>query len=170
MKKFWNAVSTVLIVLLVLILLFNLICYVKRRVTGDNCPTVLGLGMAVVVTGSMEPNVSVDDLVVIWRQDEYQVRDVITYRGENYPVTHRVIAVRTDENGNVWYTTQGDANNHNDGEIAADRVVGKVVMTVAHVGDLQRFLQSTQGFVTLSITVAALIAFCEVLRYLRNKK
>ena len=161
MKKIFNVITTVLIVILALFLVFNTICFVKRQ-RGDQCPTVLGLGMAVVITGSMEPNIGVDDLVVFWHQDSYSVREVVTYRGDSYPVTHRVVGVRTDENGNVWYTTQGDVNNKDDGEIAADRVVGKVIMVIPNVGNLQRFLQSSNGFILVTVIAVLLIAVGEL--------
>ena len=73
-----------------------------------------------------------------------------------------MVGVRTDENGNVWYTTQGDVNNKDDGEIAADRVVGKVIMVIPNVGNLQRFLQSSNGFILVTVVAVLLIAVGEL--------
>jgi len=167
MKKIWNIFSTVLTVCLVLILLFNVICYIKREKLGDPCPTVLGLGVAVVESGSMEPDIMVDDLVLILAQKEYHVHDVVTYRGEGKPVTHEVIEKRVDENGNVWYTTQGTANNKDDGEIAEDRMVGRVILVVPQFAKAQRFFLSPKGLVTLTLILIAIIALRELLRVLR---
>ncbi len=169
MKKIWTIFSTVLTVCLVLILLFNITCYVKREKFGDPCPTVFGLGAAVVVSGSMSPDIQIDDLVLIWVQDEYDVEDVVTYRGEGKPVTHEVIEKRVDENGDIWYTTKGTANNVDDGEIAADRIVGRVILVVPQFGAVQRFLLSTEGILTLSMLVVAIIVLRELIRVLRGR-
>ena len=154
LKKIGNIVSTVFIVVLVLILLFNLICFVKREKNGDQCPTVLGFGVAVVISGSMEPEIMIDDLVIIHEQDQYALDDVVCYTGNKYPVTHRIIAMRTDDEGQVWYTTKGDFNNTDDGEIAADRMIGRVVAVIPNFGVFQDFLQTGGGFLLI---VAALL-------------
>lgn len=169
MRKIWNAITTVLIVIMVLFLIFNGICFYKRE-RGDQCPTVLGLGMAIVTSGSMEPNISVDDLVVIWHQDSYNLRDVVTYYGNTYPVTHRVVRIGTDENGEVLYTTKGDANGPEDGEIPADRIVGRVILVIPNVGNLQRYIQSSEGFLTLSLIALGLIALSEILNAVGKKR
>ena len=162
MKKIWNTITSVLIVFFALILVFNVICLVKRQ-NGDQCPTVLGVGMAIVITGSMEPKIGVDDLVVIWHQDSYKANEVVTYYGETYPVTHRIKQVRTDENGVVWYKPKGDVNNDYDEEITADQIVGRVIMVIPNVGELQRFMQSSNGLLVLTVCAALLIGFHELI-------
>ena len=169
MRKIWNVILTVLIVLMVLFLIFNGICFYKRA-QGDQCPTVFGMGMAIVTSGSMEPSISVDDLVVICHQDSYNLRDVVTYYGTTYPVTHRIVRIQTDENGEVLYTTKGDANTPEDGEIPADQIVGRVILVIPKVGKLQRFIQSSEGFLTLSLIALGLIALSEILNTAGRKR
>lgn len=162
LKKIGNILSTVIIVLLVLVLLFNLICYVKREKYGEQCPTVLGFGVAVVISGSMEPNIMVGDLVIIHEQDDYELKDVVCYTGNNYPVTHRIISMRTDEEGAVWYTTKGDFNNKDDGEIAADRMIGKVIAVIPDFGEFQKFIQTGGGFLLLVAMLLVVLAIHEL--------
>lgn len=161
-KKIANALSTVVIVLLVLVLLFNLALYAKRQKTGEQCPTVFGLGLAVVVSGSMEPEIKVGDLVVIYEKEDYNVREVITFEGETKPVTHRIVSKRIDQNGTAWYTTQGDVNNTDDGEISQDHVIGKIVLVIPAIGDLQGFLQTPLGFLILISIVIVILILCEL--------
>ena len=147
---------------------FNVACYVKRQ-NGEIAPTVLGLGVAVVISGSMEPEIMVDDLVVFLHQKEYYEDQVVTYEGRTVPVTHRIIDKRTDENGDIWYTTKGDFNEDPDGEIAAERVVGKVILVIPGVGDLQKWLQSGEGFLWLAVVMAVLILISELGRAFRRR-
>lgn len=170
LKTVWNVVSTAVIVLLALVAVFNLTCYVKKQNTGEVCPTVLGLGLAVVISGSMEPEIQVDDLVVFAKTDDYAVRDVIVYEGNTYPVTHRIVAMRTDGAGNTWVTTRGDANNVDDDEFAADRIVGEVVLVIPKVGKVQTFLQSPIGMLVLMLVAVALVVSVEIGEMLRRNK
>lgn len=166
----WNTVSTVLIVVLALITVFNLVSFVKRKTTGDVCPTVLGVGVAVVISGSMEPNIRVDDLVVIVETNDYTLRDVVVYEGKNYPVTHRIVSMRTDEDGKVWVTTQGDANNTDDGELPIEQIRGEVVCVLPGAGRIQEFLQSPLGMLTLTFVAVVIVGAVELSQALRHNR
>ena len=168
LKMLWNIVSTALIVVLALIAVFNLTCYVKKQNTGEVCPTVLGHGIAVVISGSMAPEIQVDDLVVFAKKDEYGIRDVIVYEGNTYPVTHRIVAMRTDGDGKTWVTTRGDANNTDDDEFPADRIVGEVVLVIPKVGKIQTFLQSPLGMLMLMLVAVALVVSVEIGEMIRR--
>ena len=169
MKKIWNFFTTLLIIFLVMIMLFNVVCYIKRQKTGDVCPTVFGFGMAVVISGSMEPDIMTDDLVIIQKKNDYNIGEDITWRGNTYPVTHRIIEKRTAEDGTVYYRTQGIANNKKDDEITEDRVVGEIVMVIPYIGTVQKFLQTPAGVVTLLLIVVVLLVFGELFRLIRKK-
>ena len=75
-----------------------------------------------IVTGSMEPKLHVNDILLIQEVDEYKIGDIITYRYEDEYVTHRVISVEGDQ-----IVTKGDANNTTDEPISKDIVVGKML-------------------------------------------
>lgn len=78
---------------------------------------------ALILSGSMEPTLSVDDLVIVKRADEIKTGDIIAFYDESAnKVMHRVIDVEGDT-----ITTQGDANNAADTPITRDKVCGKYV-------------------------------------------
>ena len=166
----WNTVSTVLIVALALVTVFNIISFVKRKTTGDVCPTVLGVGVAVVISGSMEPQIQVDDLVVIVETNDYALRDIVVYAGKNYPVTHRIVNMRTDEDGKVWVTTQGDANNTDDGEMPIERIRGEVVCILPGAGRIQEFFQSPLGMLILTFVAVAIVGIVEIVHSVRHSR
>ena len=152
-----KAASYVIVGALIAILIFNAITMIKRSTGGEQLPTVLGFGSAIVLTGSMEPEISPDDMVIIHKQESYALRDVITYEGNTTPVTHRIIEVKTDESGALMYKTQGDANNTDDGYISAEKVIGRVILVIPSVGGAQRFLQSPAGFLLITLIAGALL-------------
>jgi len=130
--------------LLVVALLANLISIFKRLVLKEQLPMAFGWGSAIIISGSMEPAIHVGDLVIIHRQGSYAVGDIVTFAGNNYPITHRVMGLTP--NG---YITQGDANNAVDGEIDRDRIIGRVVAYVPRAGNVILFFQSTLGMLLL---------------------
>jgi signal peptidase len=68
--------------------------------------TFLGYTAAVVMSGSMEPTLSVDDLVIIRKTDTISPGDIILYQIEGDLVIHRIVEIDGDT-----ITTKGDANN-----------------------------------------------------------
>ena len=125
-------------------MIYSVLAIAARLKSDGGVPTVFGFAGAAVVSGSMEPTISVGDFIVTKAQDGYFVGDVVMYydsaRGET--VTHRIIAA---ENG--WFVTQGDANNvPDDYSVPQSAIVGKVVLVVGGAGNAIRFLQSPAGF------------------------
>lgn len=86
-----------------------------------------GVTVLKVSSNSMVPTFKKGDFIIIKRQTEYAVGDIITYivREENqtYYVTHRIIEKNEDE-----YITKGDANNREDLQsVKSDDIKGKVL-------------------------------------------
>lgn len=73
-------------------------------------------------TGSMEDNIHVGDHILIIKQDNYKIGDIVTYKKDNGYITHRIIKIDKNE-----ITTKGDANNIEDESIDKKKIVGKVV-------------------------------------------
>ncbi len=149
-----KAIIRVFSILVTVVLAFLLACSiytaVARYVFGQKHPSVFGWSSAVVITGSMDPEIKVNDLVIIHRQSEYSVRDVITFYSGSSVVTHRIIEDTPD-----GFVTKGDANNVRDREpVPHDKVIGKVVRTVPGFGLFVDFVGSPVG-----MTLLVLIGF-----------
>lgn len=76
-----------------------------------------------VETGSMEQGIHAGDYVLIVEKNKYVVGDIVTYRKDNYFITHRIIK---SISGNK-VITKGDANNTEDEEIDISTIEGKVI-------------------------------------------
>ena len=109
-----------------------------------------GYGTAVVMSGSMEPTLSVGDMVVIRQEETYATGDVVVYQSRDSLVIHRIVSIGED-----LFTARGDANNTDDDPIALRYIKGRLVMAVPFVGKLLQVLKSTP--VVLVILVAAVM-------------
>ena len=136
---------------LILALLFNAIGIFRRVALKESLPLVMGFGNAVIISGSMEPAIDIGDMVIVHKQNGYEVGDVVSYHSST-PVTHRIVEKTPD-----GYITQGDANNARDQEIEKSRVIGKVIKIIPKVGTVIFFFQEPLGMVLLLLVLFALI-------------
>lgn len=115
----------------------------------DNMPMPFGYGMSVVLSGSMESRLSVDDLVIIKATDSYNVNDIVLYQDGNSLVIHRIIEINGD---NV--TTKGDANNVADKPIHKDRIKGVLICDIPRLGAVVNIIkQPVSVFIILAVAV-----------------
>lgn len=136
-----------------------------RYVLHEALPMVGGIGHAVVLSGSMEPEFSVDDLLIIQKSDTYRVDDVVTYLDKNGSlVTHRIIAI---DGENV--TTQGDANNAADPAFNIDRIQGKVIAVIPKFGFILSILQNPLCILVV-IIITLLLSECSYRKERKKKK
>ncbi len=141
------ALQIVLCIFIAVLLVFN-ICTMVQRAQGKQMPVVLGYSFAVVVSGSMEPEIQIGDVVVVKSQNTYQRNDIITFCDTltgDY-VTHRIILVSEDGT----FLTKGDANNTDDKlAIPQEAVVGKVIAVWHGAGNIIQKMQTPLGMFVL---------------------
>ena len=169
MKKTVRIATLALTVVLLLIVIFNVTSALKRAITGDPFPTVCGFASAIVLTGSMEPKISAGDMIIVCAKEEYREREIIVYLSGRTAVTHRVISKGVDEQGKLFYVTQGDANNTDDGEIPSEAVVGKVIAVLPGIGGLRKLLHTPLGFLAMTLTVAVLLVLPDAVERIRAR-
>ena len=111
MGKFLKIVFNILLTIIIVLLL-----------------TYFGLRSANIIkiynveTGSMEDKIHAGDYILMYKKKNYYVGDVVTFKVNDYYVTHRIVEI----DGNK-ITTKGDANNPEDDKINFDQIEGKVV-------------------------------------------
>lgn len=123
---------------------FGMIVYMwnAKAVMGDMLPRPFGYGASVVLTGSMEPTLQPDDLLIIkdLEDAEYQVGDIVVYQEEKHLVVHRIIEISEES-----VITQGDANNIADAPVSFEQIKGVVVKKIPGVGKVVSLVQSPIG-------------------------
>ena len=117
----------------------------------DKMPMPFGYGMSVVLSGSMESRLSVDDLVIIKATDNYKVNDIVLFQDGNSLVIHRIIKIDGDT-----VTTKGDANNTADEPIQKSQIKGVLVYDIAGFGAVVNILKQPV-FVILILAAAFLL-------------
>ena len=126
----------------------------------DKMPMPFGYGMSVVLSGSMESRLSVDDLVIIKATDNYKVNDIVLYQDGDSLVIHRIIEIDGDT-----VITKGDANNVADEPINKSQIKGVLVYDIAGLGAVVNILK--QPVFVILILAAAL--FLNELSYRKEK-
>ncbi|MDO5569777.1 MAG: signal peptidase I [bacterium] len=142
----------ILLFLIGIILLIYVADIKIREAKGDTTPPMFNA--YVVLTGSMKPNIDVNDVVITKKKGEgtLKIGDVITFvsadpRYSGVIITHRIVDVIL-ENGVYFYRTKGDNNDSVDMTLTShSNVVGKVFMTVPYLGYVQSFLATSRGWI-----------------------
>lgn len=141
LKKTGQILGWSLNVLLAFLLVCNIYAIAARYFTGVPQPAVFGWSWAVVVSGSMEPQIGVDDMIVVREKEDYRIGDIISFESDGSIITHRIADITAD-----GYLTQGDANGTVDpAPVSKEKVVGKVMCVIPRIGALIQFMQTPLG-------------------------
>jgi len=102
-------------------------------------PRIIGAVPLAVLTSSMEPTLPPGTLVISKPTDpeHLAVGDVVTFQpfsDDPMLVTHRIIAMGIQTDGDYTFTTRGDNNGIDDEPIIGDQVMGKVIYSIPFVG------------------------------------
>ena len=149
-KKLAAVLRMVFLIVISVVLGVNLYHWNAKSLTGNVLPMPFGYGGAVVLSGSMEPAIMTDELIIVKAEDSYAVGDIVVYQSGSMMVVHRIVDIQDQT-----VTTRGDANNTNDAPIALSRVKGRVIAHVPQVGKLVRMLKSPVA--TLLLIAAAVL-------------
>lgn len=153
---------TLIILILCGIIFANVTMYVQKNIYKENNPNVFGFSTAVVVSGSMSPAINTNDMIVIQKQNDYKLNDIISFNTGKSIVTHRITEVK-DEGG---FITKGDANNVDDQNIITpDMILGKVIFIIPGIGNLIAYMQSPLG-----LFLIALFAFMIIIIPTKSKE
>ena len=137
MAKVLNAISTVLVVIVVALA----VLLVGFR--------FIGFDTYVVLSGSMEPAHKTGSLIYVRDVDpmEVEIDDVITFKSgtSETMVTHRVISIE-GEGYDKQFITKGDANTEADSQpVPLTNVMGKVAFSIPGLGYVANYIQNPPG-------------------------
>lgn len=148
LKKIWNIISTVLVVLIVLCAVFLM----GSRLLGYECYNV--------ISPSMEPKYMVGDLIYVKDVEPATIKkgDVITFLvNEDLVVgTHRVVRVDAE---NQRFYTKGDANEIEDqSPVHFNNVIGVPEFSIPKLGYVSDFVQNPPGmYITIGVGIILII-------------
>ncbi len=160
--------QTILIVILGSILAFNLYFIISRTVFRIELPKLFGFAQVLVISGSMQPDLEVGDMLIIQEEASYKVNDIVTYHWGKSLVTHRVVGIIASDK--VQYITKGDANNVADEPIDSSEVEGKVVFKLPLIGNIVQFIGTPFGILTTIFSMVLLLEIPSVIERIKRKK
>lgn len=168
-------ISSALLVVLIIIGLFLVYYLVSARVVSKNPGYEPKVTLYTIVSGSMEPNIKVYDVVLDFRVDkpeQIKVGDVITFKSTSnisrgLIVTHRVVDIK-QVNGKYEYVTKGDFNPTSDSDTAKfDNIIGKVVMRFPQLGRIQFFLITKLGWFLVVLLPASCVIIYDIIKLIK---
>ena len=169
-NKILTVIGIILCVILIPILIINVTLIIKSYTNKDDVPKIGGYAPLIVLTGSMEPNIKSGDLIIVKQIDASDVKekDVIAFfdpDGNGTSIlTHRVNSIY-EEDGELYFRTQGDANNAEDRKpVPGDDLVGIYKTRIPGAGNVAMFMQTTAGLIVCVIVPLVLLVGWDILR------
>lgn len=158
MKIVANVFTGILIAVLCLIIVAKVIALAKN----DLYSSYFGYTALAISSGSMEPTLNVDDIILVKVNSKYSVNDIVSYVKDGAIITHRVISV---SGNNI--IVKGDANNSSDKPISDKDIIGKVVKVYPHLKRWKDILSDPKTLIGLVIT---LVLFDFAISYKKGDK
>ncbi len=170
--KVFTVIGTVLCIILIPILIINCTLIIRSYTNSDKVPSIGGYSPMIVLTDSMYDVIESGDLIFCKTIDANDVKekDIIAFfdpsSSSQSVVTHRVIEVTTDTNGNLAWRTKGDANNIEDQVLVpAENLVGIYTGTsIPGAGNFVIFLSTTWGLIIFVALPLLLLIVYDVIR------
>lgn len=176
MKFFSNVISWTVFTLLMICAAFLLYYFVSMQlyaIKGDKFEPKFSL--YTIISPSMTPNIAVYDVIINLRVDkpeDIKIGDVITIESvstehNGQTVTHRVVSIIKDDEGNYSYQTKGDANLVEDSaSVPYKNIIGRVALKIPALGRAQLFVASKMGMLLLILIPCLYILLKSLLKKL----
>lgn len=152
----------IIIVLLLVVFILNVYVIMQSKTKSNSVPSIFGYKPFIVLSGSMEPKISVGDLIIVKEVDpsKLKVNDVVAFRDpENFVITHRIINV-VEESNDICFETKGDNNNVQDeGLTCSDSIEGKYYSKISKIGNIILFIQNPLGFTIMMMLIFIICIF-----------
>ena len=139
-----NLFIYLLYIIIIPIIIYDLFLIIETNINPESTPSFWGLKTFSIVSGSMEPTIKINDVVIVKtvNQNDINLNDIITFKIDNDTVTHRIISIET-VNGKTIYSTKGDKNKVSDIEkIEFEQIEGKYIGRIPKIGNLLTILKN----------------------------
>ena len=163
LKKIISVIVSIFTYILLFILVLVIYGKCSLMFTDKTYPSYFGYTLFEVASGSMEPTLYIDDVILVKiTQDNLKKGDIIAFQGDDVVITHRIILINDDT-----ITVKGDSNNTIDKPIDRSQVIGKVVKILPKFGVWKKILTEPKILFAIFIT---LVLFDFALSYNKEDK
>lgn len=160
-KKAWARVCVWLgVILLLPVFVFFSIVIINPK-AGHN---LFGYTFYIISTESMKGEIEPGDCIVtigVNSTDDIKIGSDITFirKSDGETVTHKVVEICTDKDGDIEYITKGVHNiNVDSGAVSFDDVLGVRIKTIAWLGQLVTYFRTPYGIVTFLLMFVSVIS------------
>ena len=122
-------------------------------------------------------NDNINDVIIVKETDvtTLKVGDDVAYKGtraglEGKVITHRIIKIETDENGELSFYTKGIATKTIDPIVKEDQIYGKITKKAVLLSALYKFISTPSGFYIAIIVPIVLLIGSEVIVTMFERK
>ncbi len=162
MKIIKKILTIIVMIILCGILFTSGVILVNSYIRPNEVPSFFGWKPFIVLSGSMETQIMTGDIVVVKEvnTNDLKENDIIAFKdNEDIVVTHRIVEIVKEDDGNIKYKTKGDNNNiEDDGYVYPNQVEGIYKFRVGKLGNLALFIQTPVGMVVcISIPLIMLL-------------
>lgn len=173
-KKWYQKISNwlfiVALLVLIPILITNISIMFQANNEKDKVPNIFGYKPFIVLSGSMETEIKVGDLIITKMTDPKTLEkdDVIAFRDhENTVTTHRIIDI-IDKDGKKYFVTKGDNNDSQDENLVEyGDVEGIYITRIPGVGNIFDELAKPTTIIILFLGITVIFV---LLFQISNKK
>ena len=164
-NKVINVIKYIIITILSIILIINIFLIIQSKVHKNKVPSIFGYKAFIVLSDSMETEISQGDLVITKNVEgkDLKENDIIAFRHtDEYAVTHRIINVIETED-DVCFETKGDNNNTKDlNQICSSKIEGKYIKKIPKLGSVLLFFQQPYGIAILILILILVLLLAYV--------
>ena len=146
-------IKLIIYIMIIPIIFYNISLIFFSIINKRETPNFFGIKTFVIISGSMEPNLKISDIVIIKKceQNELKENDIISFRSGQSVITHRINQIIETENG-VEYITKGDNNNTKDnGTVKFDDIEGKYIGKIEYLGKVVLYLKNKTVIISIII-------------------
>lgn len=157
-----NILIYLLYFIIIPIIIYDVFLIIQTISKPESTPDVFGYKTFTVISGSMEPTINIDDVIIVKNVDkkDIQTNDIITFNIDGEIITHRVIDYKII-NDEVVYTTKGDSNEVTDiHEVNFRNIEGKYINKIPKVGKIFSLLKNKYIFSLIFI----LLIICYIIQ------
>lgn len=163
-----------IVILAIVIATLSGMIIMKKSLSPDEVPDIMGIKPFIVLTGSMEPIIKVGDLVIVEEIDENELKidDIIAFRytKEDVVLIHRIVGIEEYE-GQTLFTTKGDNNQTEDKlNIEYKNIEGIYSFRLSKIGAIAMFIRTPQGIGIVLLSIATIFFSWQFIKSLKREK
>ena len=170
-KKYLRKFFYIGIVLLFLYSLLGAICMLE---TSNKVPSVFGYKIFSIISESMNPELEIDDVVVIKEcsEDELKKGDIVSFEENGTIITHRIERIEKDEQTQKkLYVTKGDQNEiEDDSKVSFEQIEGKYAFKISGLGKVIGVLKNQTWLILIFAIILLILGYNTRMNQKREKR